>query len=334
MATSCASDIWEWITALPPIEQWSTNSLFLHICTSLEGNHSLTLVINKPHKLHLPSNLSFSIFATGQIPISLWTSNSFRLNNRQIDQEIMRKFFFNIISAVLKCGHHYKYTFRTISLDACENLADAFNIAFLTLAFLVCVYEAPLNLRHDFVETIRAHLATTEMREASKQLMRVLGSNIEEQWMRSLNLGFTNWIVELKASGNDDLMTPSPLFSYSISASALWKVQLYHPLVGMSTEDPSSGTKDARLRFSLDYQQFESVIQFRYKMNFKDDWIDINVNVDNIRFVQNFYSQSPFEFYFCAIGLKCFKNLNSSTIANLIHVGTSKSFCLQINFYH
>jgi hypothetical protein len=130
------------------------------------------------------------------------------------------------------------------------------------LAFLVCVYEAPLDLRQDFVETIRVHLATTEMREASKQLMRVLGSNVEEQWMRSLNLGFTNWIVELKASDNDELMTPSPLFSYAISGSALWKVQLYHPMIAMATEDSSISTKDSRLRFSLDYQQFGSVIQF------------------------------------------------------------------------
>lgn len=292
MATnSFVPDIWEWITTLPPIHQWYSNSLSLQICTSLEENHSLTLVINKPPKLHQPSNLSFSIFSTGHVPTSLWTSNSFQLNGHRIDEEIMRKFFFNIVSAVLKYGHHNKYTLlRTIALDACESFADAFDIAFLTLAFLVCVYEAPLDLRRGFVETIRVCLATTKMREASKQLMRVLGSNIEEQWMRSLNLGFTNWILELKALGNEELTTStcSPLFSYAISASNLWKVQLYYPMVLMATEYTSSSTKDTRLQFSLNYQQFESVIQFQYKLNFKEDWIDININVDNIRLVQNY----------------------------------------------
>lgn len=288
MATSFVPDIWEWITTLPQIHQWYSNSLSLQICTSPEGNHSLTLVINKPPKQHLPSNLSFSIFSTGHVPTSLWTSNSFQLNGHRINEELVQKFFFNIVSAVLKYGHHNKYTFRTIALDACESFADAFNIAFLTLAFLVCVYEAPLDLRSSFVETIRVCLATTKMREASKQLMRVLGSNIEEQWMRSLNLGFTNWNLELKALGNEELMTCSPLFSYAISASNLWKVQLYYPMVVMATEYPSSSTKDARLQFSLNYQQFESVIQFQYKLNFKEDWIDINVNVDNIRLVHDY----------------------------------------------
>jgi hypothetical protein len=288
MATS-TPHIWEWITGLPPSHQWSANALRLHVCTSQEGNHSLILEMNKPHKLNLPSNLSFSIISTGQVPKSLWTSNSFILNSHRIDEEIMQNFFLNIVSAVLKYGHHNKYKIcRRIALDACKNLRDAFNIAFLTLAFLACVYEAPQYLRRDFVETIRVRLATTEMREASKQLMRVLGSNVEEQWMRSLNLGFTNWIVELKASGNDELMIPSPLFSYSISASALWKVQLYHPMIAMATEGPSISTKDSRLQFSLNYQQFEGVIQFRYKLNFKKDWIDISVNVDNIRLVQNY----------------------------------------------
>ncbi|KAJ3704518.1 hypothetical protein LUZ61_008223 [Rhynchospora tenuis] len=121
------------------------------------------------------------------------------------------------------------------------------------------------------------------MRESWKQLMRVLGSNIEEQWMRSLNLGFTNWIAESKAFGKDELTTPSPLFSYAISVSTLWKIQLYYPMIAMAMADPSSSTKDARLQFSLNYQQFESVIQLRYKLNFKENWIDINVNVDNIR---------------------------------------------------
>jgi hypothetical protein len=148
-----------------------------------------------------------------------------------------------------------------------------------------------LGLRREFIGTITARLARHEMRHAAKELMLALGSNMEEQWMRSVNLGITNWVMEALRSG-----TLSPphftVFSYALSASRLWKVQLYCPVVAMTMEHHQHQqlVKDERLLFSLNYQQLESVIQLVYRVAFKENWIDVAVNVDNIRSSDPFHA--------------------------------------------
>ncbi|XP_072994604.1 uncharacterized protein [Typha latifolia] len=279
MASGSIIDVWGWIRSLPPVNQWKTKDPHsLNICTSQEANQSLNLLINKSST----SRFNFSIFAESYIPIALWTSNSFQqkaTDDGILDEETMLQFFFNIISGVLKYGHNIKSPFRESAIQICDDFDVVFNVAFLNLVLLVCIYEVPSELRCKFVVALRMQLTSSSSKEASKQLMRVLGSNLEELWMRSLNLGITNWIIEVQ----DTFMSPSPLFSYALSASRLWKVQLYCPIVAMSLEYPSSTLKDKRLQFSLNYQQFESVIQLSYKLIFNENWIDVMVNVDNIR---------------------------------------------------
>jgi hypothetical protein len=80
-------------------------------------------------------------------------------------------------------------------------------LAAFTLAILVSIYEAPSNLRHEFIKKISAQLMRDEMRCAAKKLMLMLGSNVEELWMRSVNLGVTNWTMEGRWSGDG---SPSP----------------------------------------------------------------------------------------------------------------------------
>jgi hypothetical protein len=168
------------------------------------------------------------------------------------------------------------------------------SLSVLMLAFLVCVYEAPSTLCREFIGTITARLTQHghEMRHAARELMLALGSSLEEQWMRSVNLGVTNWVMEALRSGTAPAPPPRfAVFTYALSASRLWKVQLYCPVVAMTMEHhPSSHhhqqqqlAKDERLLFSLNYQQLESVIQFVYRVAFKENWIDVAVNVDNIR---------------------------------------------------
>ncbi|KAF2319217.1 hypothetical protein GH714_014029 [Hevea brasiliensis] len=95
--------------------------------------------------------------------------------------------------------------------------------------------------------------------------MKTIGSNLEEQWTRSVNLAITNWIPELQATSTT-LKTPSPLFSYSLSTFELWKVQLYCPIISMDIESSSNSSADERLLFSLKHHQLEGVIQFNYKV--------------------------------------------------------------------
>jgi hypothetical protein len=39
-----------------------------------------------------------------------------------------------------------------------------------------------------------------------------------------------------------------------------------------------------RLQFSLKYHQVESVLQFNYKVVVKEKWVEIMINIDNIRY--------------------------------------------------
>jgi hypothetical protein len=95
----------------------------------------------------------------------------------------------------------------------------------------------------------------------------------------------TNWIVELRSSLSSRHHV-QPLFSYAVQASGLWKVQLYCPVVAMGMEDPAAAaTQDERLLFSLTYQQLEGVVQLAYRTVRKENWVDVEVKVDNIRSV-------------------------------------------------
>jgi hypothetical protein len=129
---------------------------------------------------------------------------------------------------------------------------------------------------------LKVQLTGSIAKEVSKYLMRALGANLEEEWMRALNLATTNWISEIMSSSSSYRL-PSVLFSYAVSAIGLWKVQLYCPIIGMSMGESSSQLQDERLSFSLKYQHVEAVVQLAYKTTLKENWVDVEVKVDNVR---------------------------------------------------
>ncbi|CAL9194059.1 unnamed protein product [Musa hybrid cultivar] len=283
MASNFVLDVWGWITNLPPFSRWSTNTMCLCICTSKSTKTSLKLSIIKSPQNQNPF-VSFTIFADFHMPISLWTSNPIPLKSSaqiSLTEAEAVHLFFDILSTVFSYGPSKRSSFRRSQVKVKENFRDVLNLSFLTLTFLICIYEAPYDLRCGCLDTLRLQLSNPTCRDALKLLVRMLGSNLEEQWMRSLNLGMTNWMVELQ-SLNQSVRAISPLFSYALSASGLWKVQVYCPVIAMSLEDPSATTQDERLLFSLRYQQLEAVIQLAYKVIVKQNWIDIVVAVDNI----------------------------------------------------
>ncbi|KAJ6790988.1 uncharacterized protein M6B38_246090 [Iris pallida] len=287
MASAYILDVWGWINNLAPFSQWNTNSMSLCICVAKSTTQpSIHLSITGSPPGQNPY-ITFHISANLQVPITitLWTSNSFPLKSKSqqsLDEDTLLQLFYNIINGVLGYGPSKKSSFRLPAVRMREELRDVFNMAFLTLAFLVCIYEAPQDLRSECIDALRLQLTSSRSREASKMLVRVLGSNLEEQWMRSLNLAITNRMIELQTS-NYLYRTPSPLFSYAVSATGLWKVQLFCPIIAMNLEDPSSTTQDERLLFSLNYQQLEGVIQLAYKVIYRANWIDVVVSVDNVR---------------------------------------------------
>ncbi|CAI9091797.1 OLC1v1026912C1 [Oldenlandia corymbosa var. corymbosa] len=279
MASSSPSfpDVWTWIQNLPPMTQWKSNSMSLCIC-SCASQPSLKLSITKYHQ----SSFNFSIQADYNIPFNLWTSKPLDPSYALQDKKNMSNLWLNIVVDILSfspngCPHSPKFP----NIDSSPEFRKMFNFTFLSLVFLICIYEAPSEIRTGCLNILQNQFACPRSRETSLMLMRVLGSNIEEQWMRSINLALTNWISELQGSRHN-LKSPSPLYSYAISAFGLWKVQLYCPVIAMNIQN-SSNSPDDRLLFSLNYHQLEGVIQLNYKVVIRENWIEVMMNTDNIR---------------------------------------------------
>ncbi|KAK1286879.1 hypothetical protein QJS10_CPB20g00210 [Acorus calamus] len=269
-------DIYTWIKNLPPIHQWShTNPISLTICSP-----SLALSATQNQN---PTSITFTITANLHLPIALWTSSPTKPN-----QETQAQLFSDVIHGVLRYGPNKNLSFlrrpQTIRFD--DGFKDSFNYAFGTLLFLVCLYEAPEGrLRSECLNALAAAGLVGgpgRRKDAAVMVMRAVGSNVEERWMRAVNLAVTNWAMTEKPT-----KTRVPVFSYAVSASGLWKVQLWCPAVAMDVESPSGGggppPPDERLKFSLAYQQLEGVVQLAYKVVVRENWIDIVVSVDNVR---------------------------------------------------
>lgn len=278
-------NVFSWIQNLAPISEWTTSSMALCICCSSSSQPSLNLTIAKNPQ---SPKLFFAILADFNTPVSLWTSKPFKPSHESIkllDEATISNLLVNFVEAILHYGSNRNSpSVKFPNLDSISNFPDIFNLAFLTLLFLVCIYESPSDLRSGCLTTIKNHLASPDSREASKLLMKLLGSNLEEQLMRSVNLAITNWVVELRATNQlSSCRTPSPLFSCAFSTFGLWKIQVYCPVIVMDVENSNSHPSDERLRFSLRYHQLEGVLQFNYKVTIKEKWVDIIVNIDNIR---------------------------------------------------
>lgn len=259
------------------------------VCSSTTSYPSLHVSIAK--SLQSPT-LTFSIIANFNIPITLWVSKPLKINpnpnsSKFLDEHTISSLTINFIQDVLNYGSNKNNStyIRFPKLESISGFKEIFNLAFLTLALLICIYEAPADLRIGCLMTLKNELIDCRLRAASSQLMKLLGSNMEEQWMRSVNLAITNWIAEIQATKRThNLKTPSPLFSYAVSTSGLWKVQLYCPVIAMDVEKSSNSSVDEKLLFSLNYHQLEGVIQFNYKVSVTEKWVNVMVNTDNIRF--------------------------------------------------
>lgn len=278
-------NVWAWIQNLPPITQWKNDTISMCICSSPSYQPSLKLSIAKT----LHSSMHLTIFVDYNLPIVLWTSKPIQLTSKPTTQSIFH-LLNNFVQDVLNYGPTRSpagFALRLPRLDSDDAIRDIFNLSFLTLTFIICIYECPQELRATCIHTLKDHFACPRSRAASTLLMRLMGSNMEEQWMRSVNLAITNWIVELQAATNVNhtITTPSSLFSYSNSSFGLWKVQLYCPVIAMEVENSSSPSPDDHLRFSLNYHQFEAVIQLNYKVTVRESWIEVMVNIDNIRYI-------------------------------------------------
>ncbi|XP_006657576.2 uncharacterized protein LOC102720614 [Oryza brachyantha] len=286
MASAIVPDIWQWTRGLPSPKHWRGESYSLEICNSPSTNQSLNLVVSW-HSETQSFSLSYSIRAELHDPISLWSSHCSKSRSANGGSDVAVHFLHDIICGVIRYGPCFsKPLFRLPNVQASEeDSGKIFSLAALTLGLMVCVYEAPSTARRELVGAVSAQLMHADMRGAAEKLMLAMGPGMEEQWMRSLNLAATNWVMEARRSGGMSPVLPFRVFSYAVLAASrrLWKVRLYCPVVAMVVERPAHRTKDEKLLFSLNYQHLEAAIQFVYSVTFREEWIDVNVNVDSIR---------------------------------------------------
>ncbi|KAK9077961.1 hypothetical protein SSX86_002018 [Deinandra increscens subsp. villosa] len=287
MSSSSFPDIWEWIQNLPPPTQWQTNTKSICLCSSSTSSQpSLELCISKT--LTHPSSITFSITANYTFPISLWTSKPLTTNNTLLHEQVtISKLLTNIIKDILNYTP-IKLPNAFLNLPQPNSIPDLkviVNFVFLALAFIVSIYEVPQDMRYDCINTLKDQFARSWARDTSKRLMRLIGSNAEEQWMRSMNLAITNWMIELRAATTSRVLkAPSPMYSLASSGLGLWKIQLYCPVIAMEIEKCNGNRQeDEKLGFSLNYHQLEGVIQLNYQVTVREKWFDVLVSIDNVR---------------------------------------------------
>lgn len=285
-------DVFTWIQNIPQITKWRTTSLSFCICPSTSDfpNSNLNLIAQKNPNPTVPT-FSIIVQSNNHSPLYLWTTKQdLNINPNSpnpFDEQTIVSLLFNFVESILTYTSNSS-NYSTIKIpnpdsSKIDGLKDIFNAVILTLSFVVCVYETPLYLRENCLNTLKNHLVTCHARQATISLMKLLGSNLEEQWMRTVNLALTNWIIEQRRCESTKTTT-TPLFSYAVSAYGLWKVQLYCPVEAMEIERSSNPTADSRLLFSLKFNQLEGVMQFNHKVVVRDKWIDVIVKIDNIRY--------------------------------------------------
>ncbi|KAL7614034.1 uncharacterized protein LOC111879897 [Lactuca sativa] len=285
MAPCSFPDIWSWIQNLPPLAQWQTNTKSICIISS---HPSLELSISKT-LLYSPS-FSISIRLNYKSPISLWTSKPLKsaINKTLLNEVTISKLLMNIIKDIINYtpAKPTKSFLKLPEPNSIHDLKHIFNFVFLSLAFIVSIYEAPRDIRGDCINTLKDPFTSSWARESSKRLMRLMGSNTEEEWMRSMNLAITNWMTELREK-HHVWKAPSPMYSSATSGLGLWKLQLYCPVIAMEIEECNSpgppGVEDQKLGFSLNYHQVEGVIQLNHQVVVREKWIDVSVSIDNVR---------------------------------------------------
>ena len=148
-----------WLSNHTPI---NPSHMSLSICSTNSSQPSLNLTIAKNH--HQSSRISLAIVADFNIPISLWTSKPFKPSTKTMrltDDETLSNLLVNFIEEILHYGtnkHSIPYI-KFPKLDSVSNFQDIFNLAFLTLLFLVCIDEAPSDLRSGCLSTLKEQLA-------------------------------------------------------------------------------------------------------------------------------------------------------------------------------
>ncbi|KAK1311853.1 hypothetical protein QJS10_CPA07g01207 [Acorus calamus] len=215
-------DIYTWIKNLPPVHQWShTNPISLTICSP-----SLALSATQNQN---PTSITFTITANLHLPIALWTSSPIKPN-----QETLTQLFSDVIHGVLRYGPNKNLSFlRRPPNDPLRRRIQR------RLQLRVWDALVPCRLRSECLNALAAAGLVGRpgsRKDAAVMVMRAVGSNVEERWMRAVNLAVTNWAMTEKPA-----KMRVPVFSYAVSASGLWKVQLWCPVVAMDVESPSGG---------------------------------------------------------------------------------------------
>lgn len=285
-------DLSDWVSALPPLSQWKGDAMSITCCSC--STLSLLFYANKKatplHTKQQEDLVVFSLLADVRFPIRLWVSEACKM------QRFHDTLFFNFIHAILSYAPQKSLPTIQRRMESFSVVMGSkewkgmFNCAFLCMALCVCFYEAPTDIRSFCLNALEDALENVVKRQQSfKFLLQNLGSNIEENVMRSMGLLITNRIFKAMTSPRSFVWEDSNRnvvlfpYEYSSSSNGLWKVRVYAPVLTMKAVDKHSNPKDDTLLKALSYLQMEAVVQLCYELFFTPDWIEVRVKVDNIR---------------------------------------------------
>ncbi|WOK92322.1 hypothetical protein Cni_G01013 [Canna indica] len=292
-------DVWSWLASLPDPSEWPPTPPFLALASAADGK-SICLSADRTAGSDAEALLTFSVTLHGFHPANpsrtIWLSDPVLPSSPHLPLllQLLRESISMSPSPFPLPAELLDEEPVSVAIGDDEQTAAFLSLALLLRLFWLCAIEAPADAGFLFFRALDAPLEQAlGCRLALRRVLLALGSDVEEQFMRSLGYMLSKWCIlrELQGTAAKRILPPSCCPSYSAERHGLWILKGFAPVPAMARSGAhgSAGglnleAKDSVLRYALAHQQLEAVVQLEYTVCMRDPrFIRVSVRVDNIR---------------------------------------------------
>ncbi|KAF5204373.1 neuronal PAS domain protein [Thalictrum thalictroides] len=304
-------DIWSWMCELPNSADWpDSNSPFtFQLTSSQQDEKSILLKAERTSGSNTETLVTFSICLQGfnsQYKTTLWVSDTCLLSSNKPFLPLLMQLLQEIISrspiaydSTCPRSQFPKLKPEPISwiidTHSPESFSSFFNLVLLCRLFWLCVCDSHFEVGELYFNTLLApNFNLLSCGHVVRNFLISMGVDAELCFMRTIGYMVAKWLMLRNMGVGLQLLTPlqSFGFSYAMESHGFWILKGFAPILSMTQTrfDNKLGqgrvleAKESVLRYVLAHQQLEAVIQLEYSVGFYDNFIQVNVRVENLRF--------------------------------------------------
>ncbi|XP_057788196.1 uncharacterized protein LOC131005311 [Salvia miltiorrhiza] len=313
-------DVWSWICELPNSDEWNqsdsqlTFTLASSAPSSTYSTQSIQLLADRSFNSESEASIRLSVrlvgFSHGEKAI--WASDACPLSSEKPFLPLVLQLLQEIVSRSptaqdSTCPRSQLQRLKPepvswiLDSHAPESFSSFFNLVLLTRLFWVCACDAPSDVGSFYFHSLLApNIETFACGHAPvlRNFFIAVGADVELCFMRTSGYMLAKWLILRDVEvGLKSLAPPSPSsknlgFSYAVESHGLWILKGYAPVKSMQCMQSYGQNglfpavieaKESLLKYALAHQQLEAVIQLEYKVQFHENYIQVNARVDNLR---------------------------------------------------